>query len=225
MLFSHQWYQMPYLNNWGLGGGTYAIVVYSGDQPIMEDYIANYDELYGINGENLLQVILTKGFPQDNGKDDHDESNHIHRLGKGTPWQNAPWNSYITGRPGNYYRAIISDPEREGYTQALYSVREGTGTWAAIRWASDPSQDNIDGYYQLTLEQVQSMKILSSGGNEGDGPQFNFLDIVTLVPISDLAGTGVIKFESTEFTHPDLDQEDRVLDALIQFSYKEPDNG
>ena len=36
-----------------------------------------------------------------------------------------------------------------------------------------------------------------------------------IVPISDLSGTGVIKFNSTSFSHPDTDQEDRALDLSI----------
>jgi hypothetical protein len=109
-------------------------------------------------------------------------------------------------KPGD--SAIIeTNSNNSGYTQGLYSIRSGTGTWATIRPASAASY-NVLGYYTLTSGQAQSAF--------GSTPSQN--SSVIIVPISDLSGTGVIKFNSTTFSHPDTDQEDRAWDLKIKIS-------
>ena len=104
-------------------------------------------------------------------------------------------------------RTIVTNSESSGYTQGLYSIRSGTGTWATIRPATAASYA-LTGYYGLTSAQAESAF--------GSTPTQN--STVTIVPISDLSGTGVIKFNSTTFSHPDSGQEDRAWDLKITIS-------
>ena len=109
-------------------------------------------------------------------------------------------------KPGD--SAIIeTNPNNSGFTQGLYSIRSGTGTWATIRPATAASYA-LTGYYGLTSSQAESAF--------GSTPTQN--STVIIVPISDLSGTGVIKFNSTTFSHPDSSQEDRAWDLKIKIS-------
>ena len=167
MIFSGNFINMT---NLALGGSV--IAVYSGTQPTMADYIANYTASYNFSSSNLLQIVLTGG---------------------------------IT-KPGD--SAIIeTNQNNSGYTQGLYSIRSGTGTWATIRPSSTASY-NVAGYYELSSGTAQSVF--------GSTPTQN--STVIIVPISDLNGTGVIKFNSTTFSHPDTNQEDKAWDLRIKIS-------
>lgn len=104
-------------------------------------------------------------------------------------------------------KRIETNPENLGYTQGLYSIREGIGTWAAI-FPTSPASNSLEGYYELTNAQEYMTMFLSNGAFQS----------AMIVPISDLSDNGVIKFNSTSFSHPDQDQEDRVLDLSITIS-------
>lgn len=108
-------------------------------------------------------------------------------------------------------RRIVVDPNADGYTQGLYSVNAGTGTWATIRPIGSKPVYNLEGYYELDESAIVSVQNIFIN----TPTQRN---IVTIVPISDLTDTGVIKFNSTTFSHPDIDQEDRALDLRITVS-------
>jgi hypothetical protein len=157
----------------GMSGLSGAIIaVYSGTQPTMADYIANYETSYNLASSDLLQVILTSG------------------IGSNNP------------------RRIVTGSGSSGYTQGLYSIRSGTGTWATIRPATGATYD-ANGFYSLTLSAVQSA--FSSVPTQNS--------TVTIVPVSDLSGTGVIKFNSTTFSHSDTADEDRALDLSITIAF------
>ena len=166
MIFSGNFINMT---NLALGGSV--IAVYSGTQPTMADYIANYTSSYNFSSSTLLQIVLTSG------------------IGSSNP------------------RRIVTNSNTSGYTQGLYSIRSGTGTWATIRPATSASYA-LSGYYALSSAQAESAF--------GSIPTQN--STVTIVPISDLSGTGVIKFNSTTFSHPDTNQEDRAWDLSITIS-------
>jgi len=171
MIFSSGWVPISF-GNW--------IAVYSGTQPSMADYIANYETLYSFTGSELLQVVLPFRFTSDDG-----ESSHSYGL---VTWHNG----------------IITDPEVQGYTQGLYSIRAGEGTWGTIRQKNNaPRREELEGYYALSESEVESLFLSEYSTN------------TAIVPISDLTDTGVIKFNSTLFSHPDSDQEDRALDLSI----------
>jgi hypothetical protein len=53
---------MIFYDSHNLNLGFNWIAIYSGPQPTMEDYIANYDSLYSFTGSNLLQVIKANGY-------------------------------------------------------------------------------------------------------------------------------------------------------------------
>ena len=159
------------------------IAVYSGTQPSMEDYIANYESLYSFTGSELLQVVL------------------LHDINYNPVFGNPSIN-IVTALSFD----IVTDPDVLGYTQGLYSVRAGEGTWATIRNKSLSFDDELEGYFTLSEFSVQNLF-----DNSYDAIIYNTI----IVPVSDLTGTGVIKFYSTLFSHPDIDQEDRALDLSI----------
>lgn len=113
---------------------------------------------------------------------------------------------------------LITDPNTLGYAQALYSVRAGTGTWATLASGTGEGQEvafdsyeNLDGYYSLDPSYAESLANSYTYYNQS----------FAIVPISDLSGTGVIKFNSTVFSHPDSADEDRALDMSMTVSRAE----
>lgn len=178
-------------------GSGFVICVYQGEQPSIEDYIANYTTSYNFASSNILKLIVKSG-----------------------------------EQFGSANNTIETDPDGQFYTQAIKSFRPGTATWASIQNAitgqGDPmvARINQDGYYFILdtfqpgissneLEDFQqginfAMDLLPP--NDGNSPPPLAL---TIVPVSDLTGNGVIKFRSTEFEHPNISDEDRAIDMSI----------
>lgn len=108
---------------------------------------------------------------------------------------------------------IVTNPDSQGYTQAIKSFRSGTATWASIQVALHidtnrymNAQYNLDGYYFLSDNDVVRFQ---------EGIKYEQNNYLTIVPVSDLTDNGVIKFRSIEFEHPNIADEDRAIDMSI----------
>ena len=181
-------------------GSGFVICVYQGEQPSIEDYIANYATSYNFASSNILKLIVKSG-----------------AIGS-----------------GSVNNTIETDPDGQYYTQAIKSFRSGTATWASIQnaigniFSGQPkmARVNQDGYYFLLdtpvpgvsaneLEEFQwginfAMDLLPPIDGRSPPPL-----ALTIVPVSDLTGNGVIKFRSIEFEHPNVSDEDRAIDMSI----------
>lgn len=178
-------------------GSGFVICVYQGEQPSLEDFITNYNTSYNFASSNILKLIVKSG----------DRFNSVNNT-------------------------IETDPDGQYYTQAIKSFRSGIATWASIQNAIDfqgyplNARENQDGYYFLSDTPVPGV---SANELEDFQQGINFAmsllpDLVdyyppplalTIVPVSDLTGNGVIKFRSTEFEHPNVSDEDRAIDMSI----------
>jgi hypothetical protein len=85
---------------------------------------------------------------------------------------------------------------------------------------------NVEGYYFLSDNIVNSLQenIISHLGDLNSGVELGLngnptpAGFISIVPVSDLSDNGVIKFRSTEFSHPDESDEDRAIDMSIMTS-------
>lgn len=198
---------MIFSENWGNFTSSYGsliflrpgrcqlICVYQGIQPSIEDYITNYSNSYDFTSPDILQLI------------------------------------FKNGRFNSVNQSLIeTNPESEYYTQALKSFKSGTATWASIIWIGDGASPeyNVGGYYFLSDSGVTSLQqniishlgslnsgvIPESGLNNGNA----YPGFVSIVPVSDMADNGVIKFRSIEFSDPDESDEDRAIDMSLLVS-------
>lgn len=193
MIFSSNWgnfnsdQRLDYL----VPGVSNLICVYQGIQPTIEEYVANYNTSYNFESENILQIIVK------------------------------------FSKTGN--SLIYTDPDSPYYTQALKSFRSGTATWAAtFRSNFGTGNERIpdyhpDGYYFLTDQIVNAI------GNQIRTPAISISKVwpyttlndgavdgfISIVPVSDMNDNGVIKFRSTEFTHPPITDENRAIDMSV----------
>lgn len=119
---------------------------------------------------------------------------------------------------------IITDPDDPKYTQGLKSFNAGTATWASIHYnASFQPEYNIEGYYTISDATVNGIQVFIKYNQPGSGsniagPELKALENFLIVPVSSLIDNGVIKFITTEFSHPDEGDEDRALDMSITVS-------
>jgi hypothetical protein len=199
MIFSSQW---AYFNDSGSQSPSLipcnvfnmVICVYQGVQPSMAEYIENYNSSYNLSSPDILQAITNY-----NGSANYNDSG------------------------GSFFE---TNPDGEFYTQGLKSIRSGTATWAAVISITEEFagwlEPNPDGYYFLSDEQVaflnnQIYESINNGVLRPINPGLG-QGLASIVPVSDMTGTGVIKFRSIEFTDPDETDENRAIDMSVTIS-------
>jgi hypothetical protein len=169
-------------------GSGFVICVYQGEQPSIEDYIANYATSYNFASSNILKLIVKSG-----------EFSTI-------------TNTIETDPDGQYYTQAIKSFRSGTATWASIQNAYDASNMPLV------AQVNQEGYYFLSdneLEEFQwginfAMGLIPPGDGNSPPPL-----TLTIVPVSDLTSNGVIKFRSTEFEHPNISDEDRAIDMSI----------